>query len=103
MTIVLIETVAGKCLGSRGKKSEEEEKMKRKKNPDKDPKTPDTVQMVERWVDNIYLYLLQKSLLIGRKGGWTYRFILIPKNLIIARKGGWRGTPFFTFVYSYLI
>ena len=50
LTIVLIETVAGKCLGSRGKKSQEEEKLKRKKNPDKDPKTPDTVQMVERWV-----------------------------------------------------
>ena len=49
LTTVLIETVAGKCLGS--KKSQEEEKLKRKKNPDKDPKTPDTVQMVERWVD----------------------------------------------------
>ena len=48
LTIVLIETVAGKCLGSRGKKTQEEEKLKRKKNPDKDPKTPDTVQMVER-------------------------------------------------------
>ena len=73
MTIVLIETVAGKCLGSRGKKSEEEEKLKRKKNPDKDPKTPDTVQMVERWVDNRDLYPFKKRLIIARKGGWRGR------------------------------
>ena len=29
LTIVLIETVAGKCLGSRGKKSQEEENEQR--------------------------------------------------------------------------
>ena len=84
MTIVLIETVAGKCLGSRGKKSQEEEKLKKKKNPDKDPKTPDTVQMVERWVDNIDLYPFQKKAYHCKKR-WV------------------EGETFFTFFYFHFI
>ena len=64
MLILLLETFAGKCLGGRGVKRGRNKKVKKKfDNDNKDkfdddnneekqmPKTPDTVQMVERWAD----------------------------------------------------
>ena len=61
MLILLLETFAGKCFGGKRRRSKkvkknfDEEKNKKFDDDDKEekqmPKTPDTVQMVERWVD----------------------------------------------------
>ena len=53
LLILLIETVAGKCLGGRRRRSK---KIKKKIGDDEKeekrmPETPETVQMVERWVE----------------------------------------------------
>ena len=53
LLILLIETVAGKCLGGRRRRSK---KIKKKIGDDEKeekrmPETPETVQMVERWAE----------------------------------------------------
>ena len=66
LLILLLETFAGKCLGGRGIKRRRGKKIKEKFDDDNKkkfyddnkeekqmPKTPDTVQMVERWVGEL--------------------------------------------------
>ena len=66
MLILLLETFAGKFLGGRGIKRRRGKKIKEKFDDDNKkkfyddnkeekqmPKTPDTVQMVERWMDQL--------------------------------------------------
>ena len=53
LLILLIETVAGKCLGGRRRRSKKTKKKigDDQKEEKRMPETPETVQMVERWVE----------------------------------------------------
>ena len=53
LLILLIETVAGKCLGGRRRRSKKTKKKigDGEKEEKRMPETPETVQMVERWAE----------------------------------------------------
>ena len=55
LLILLIETVAGKCLGGQGRRRRSKKTEKKIGDDEKEekrmPETPETVQMVERWVE----------------------------------------------------